>query len=291
LEEIARLADRQQWPLMTRIRAYQLVTVPASRAQWATFLDHNLLAGGSLSLLAGCIFFVAANWSLMGAYAKFLLLGALILASALYAQRSGLEKPASQWALTVSCGLVGALLALYGQVYQSGADPYTLFLGWALLILPWTLLLSFAPCWALWITVANTSLWLASESLPLLGLANLVYWALAQVFTPRLGWPQWPLTWTWMALTGSAWLSVMREEDGSGLLAWTLWVATAGAYAYRRRQRGTLSALGFSAIILVTTGIGRSLSDLPELGWLLVMGLAVIVQVTLLIHLVRRLPE
>ena len=35
--------------------------------------------------------------------------------------------------------LVGVLLAVIGQVYHTGADAYSLFAAWTLLILPWTL--------------------------------------------------------------------------------------------------------------------------------------------------------
>src|SRR5690606_16273414 len=35
---------------------------------------------------------------------------------------------------------VGGLLALVGQIYQTGADPWQLFLLWAVLLLPWLVL-------------------------------------------------------------------------------------------------------------------------------------------------------
>ena len=291
VEEVAGLADRLQWPTPVRRRAYALATTPTSRAEWASFLDRTLLAGGSLSLLAGCLFFVAANWGLLGAYGKFWLLDLLIGASALYAWRTGLDHLGARWALTVSCGLVGAILALYGQVYQSGADPYTLFLGWALLILPWTVLLRFDPAWALWCAVANTSLYLASENMNTVGLVNLVVWALAQYFRPHLGWPQVPLAITWACLTASAFLNLLGEGVGSGLLAWAVWLSVAGTYGYHKRLRGTLAALGFSAVILVTTAMGLGMLDWQDLSWLFVLGIAVIVQVTGLVWAIRRLPE
>ncbi|MBT9584457.1 DUF2157 domain-containing protein [bacterium] len=290
ISEVAEMCDRQQWPPLARARAYQLATAPATRAEWVHFLDHGLLAGGSLCILAGCIFFVAANWSLLGAFAKFLLLSGLIAASAGYAWKTGLEQLRARWALTVSSGLVGAYLALYGQVYQSGADPYTLFLGWALLILPWTLLLRFAPAWALWLVVANTSLSLASESFVLVGVANLGWWALTQRWTPRLGWPQLPLAASWVGLTTSAFLNVVDGGDGAGLLAWAVWLLVVGGHGYLYRQKGNLAALGFSAVVLLTAALGQNIRW-HDLSWFFVMGLAVIVQVTLLVAALRRLPE
>jgi len=53
--------------------------------------------------------------------------------------------------------LTGALLALFGQTYQTGADVYELFLGWALLTLPWVAACRFSPCWGLWLLLTNLS--------------------------------------------------------------------------------------------------------------------------------------
>ena len=49
----------------------------------------------------------------------------------------GLDAVAGRISLFATAFLSGILLAVFGQVYQTGADPYGLFLAWALLILPW----------------------------------------------------------------------------------------------------------------------------------------------------------
>ena len=51
--------------------------------------------------------------------------------------------------------LTGALLALTGQVYQTGADTYELFGWWAVLILPWVLVGRFSPLWLVWLALLN----------------------------------------------------------------------------------------------------------------------------------------
>jgi uncharacterized membrane protein len=61
--------------------------------------------------------------------------------------------------------LVGALLAVYGQIYQTGADSYELFLGWALLITGWVLIGKFTPLWFFWILLFNVGLPLYWEQL------------------------------------------------------------------------------------------------------------------------------
>src|SRR5690606_36100162 len=48
----------------------------------------------------------------------------------------------------------GALLALIGQIYQTGADIWQLFAGWSALMLPWVLLSRSAASWVLlWLVV------------------------------------------------------------------------------------------------------------------------------------------
>lgn len=65
--------------------------------------------------------------------------------------------PAFAGALFLACVVTGGLLALLGQTYQTGADPWTLFGWWALLIVPW---LWASRSWfvvVLWLVVLNTA--------------------------------------------------------------------------------------------------------------------------------------
>ena len=49
-------------------------------------------------------------------------------------------------------------MAVFGQTYQTGADAFSLFLGWAFLILPWVILSRFLPMWLLFCFLINLSL-------------------------------------------------------------------------------------------------------------------------------------
>jgi uncharacterized membrane-anchored protein/uncharacterized membrane protein len=66
--------------------------------------------------------------------------------------------------------LLGALLALVGQTYQTGADTWELFGWWALLLLPWALAARSQGVWLFWVVVANIALAL------LLGQRALSWW-------------------------------------------------------------------------------------------------------------------
>lgn len=71
-----------------------------------------------------------------------------------------LDKLSGKVALTSGAVLVGVLLAVFGQVYQTGADVYTLFLNWALLIIGFVLVGNFAPLWLLLQALLNLTFFL-----------------------------------------------------------------------------------------------------------------------------------
>ena len=125
---------------------------------WVSWVDRLLLGVGTALLLAGIVFFFAYNWNNLTKMAK---LGAIELGLALSfiaAWRKGLDSSSGRALLVSASVLVGVFLAVFGQVYQTGADVFELFRAWALLILPWTLLGGSAALWTLWWVVTN--LWL-----------------------------------------------------------------------------------------------------------------------------------
>ena len=132
---------------------------PAPHA-WAALLDRLLLWLGGLALAFAVLFFVAYHWVAMGHWLRF----GLVQAALLVAIGAAVWWPASrrvvQVALTAAFVLLGVLLALVGQVYQTGADPWQLFFAWALLGLPWVWAARFSPLWLVWLGVGNLAIWL-----------------------------------------------------------------------------------------------------------------------------------
>lgn len=125
---------------------------------WATYLDRLLLCFGAMALSLAVLFFFAYNWADLGKYAKFGLAElAIVLAVAVY-YFQGHKPLVAKVSLLAASILLGVLLALYGQTYQTGADPWQLFFNWALLMLPWALISRFAPTWILWIALLNLSI-------------------------------------------------------------------------------------------------------------------------------------
>jgi uncharacterized membrane-anchored protein/uncharacterized membrane protein len=132
---------------------------------WRAFLARATLGLGLLLLASAAICWVAANW---GGMTKMQRLGdaqGLLTASALLAAWLYFRPAATRVAvhgracvIGLAAVLLGALLALVGQTYQTGADNWELFATWAALLLPWAVAARSQGVWLLWIAVANLAL-------------------------------------------------------------------------------------------------------------------------------------
>jgi uncharacterized membrane protein len=137
---------------------FALAAARPTRAEDRRFLRRVLGLAGVLSLAAGVVFFVAANWAAIGALGRFALVeGLLALAGAAALLRPPPDR-IGRLALLGAFLLTGALLALFGQTYQTGADVYELFLAWAALGLPIALVAGSSAAWGAWVVVVNVML-------------------------------------------------------------------------------------------------------------------------------------
>jgi uncharacterized membrane protein len=263
-------------------RALRLAVASPEPTAWRRFLSAVLLGFGSLLLLSGVIYFFAYNWAALHRFGKLGLLLAAILAACIAAWRLG-EGLAGQFALLFAAVLVGPLLAVYGQAYQTGADPYELFLGWSLLVLPWVALARFGPLWLLLLLLVNTALslfWvqiLSGKGTTLtlvLALVNGAAWAVHEFLAGRgVPWlrdrwlPRILATMTMVPLLalGQYVVVLPREADTSSRVALGLLVvAMVAAYLFHRLVRSELFLLTLDAVSLMTlatTLIGRFLLE------------------------------
>ena len=120
---------------------------------WHEWAMRALLALGGAHLLAGVVFFFAYNWDDLSAFAKFGVLQFAVVAAFAAALVLRLERPAGQAALIAASVFTGVLLAVIGQVYQTGADAWELFAAWTVLIVPWTVVSRSGAHWFFWILV------------------------------------------------------------------------------------------------------------------------------------------
>jgi uncharacterized membrane protein len=149
--------------LVSARRYAAAVDAARDEAFWARWGMRALLALGVGQLLAGVVFFFAYNWNDLSDIAKFAVLEAALVLAVGGAVLAGLDRVLGQMLLIAASVLTGVLLAVIGQVYQTGADVFELFAVWAMLILPWTILSRHAAHWLLWLVVAEVALVLYGE--------------------------------------------------------------------------------------------------------------------------------
>jgi uncharacterized membrane protein len=222
-------------------RAVELAGLGPDRDDWRRWLDRFLMATGALLIIAGIAAFFAWNWADLHRMAKFALVQAGIVAAVLLAWRLQLDSTAGRAALFAGAFLVGVLLALFGQVYQTGADPYGLFLAWALLILPWAIAGRQAGLWLLFVV--------------LLDLALILYWT--QVLHPPDGWWQLtqlmgPLVWLGSTVIDSRLAGWVFALNAGALVAWEI-AASRGVTWLQGRTAPRLLALAALYTVLAPT--------------------------------------
>jgi uncharacterized membrane protein len=125
---------------------------------WQTWLDRGLLSLGVVLILAGIGYFFAHNWQHLTDADKLGLAAGGVFAALAGGTWVGLDKFSGKVLLLAAAALVGVFIAVFGQVYQTGADSYELFTGWAFLIFPWVALGRFMSLWLFWIGLLNFAL-------------------------------------------------------------------------------------------------------------------------------------
>ena len=156
---IEQLLSQGTLPIEKADTAALFLDVYPSKRTWLQFFDKALLVIGAVALVLSLVLFIAYNWLYMGKLAKFALVeGALVITIALYVALSFRRRFAfvRQLLLLIASIITGSLLALFGQVYQTGADTWQLFFGWAVLITPWVIIARFPALWLLWLGLINS---------------------------------------------------------------------------------------------------------------------------------------
>lgn len=281
-------------------RARELAGVAPVEPHWREFLSRALAIGGALLLATAVVFFVAFNWQEMGRFARLALLEGAVAIAAIAALLTHARPHVSQPAYLAATILTGALLAFIGQTYQTGADPWQLFAGWALLALPWAFAASWAPLWALVLLIADLAVtlhfggtarlgWLFSPTGTMLALTvvNAAAAALAECAI-RLGFEDRfrivPRTAGLVAL-GSATVGMVyfifagdgpRGSHPLLALAWLAVMAGAyGAWRVARLDLLLLSAASLCAIVVAAASLGHLLGDLADSLGLLIAAVIV----------------
>lgn len=294
-------------------RALALSGASPSPPAWTRFLSRALLLIGAGFLLAGITCFFAFNWQSLGKFAKFGLLEGAIVACAIV----GWWRPhqlVGRVALAGAAVLVGPLLAVFGQTYQTGADPWGLFAAWVVLIAPWVIAAQFTPLWLIAIALCDLALTLFWVQVPDITIENwmLLFPLLAAIHAIAV------VAWEWQRRRPTPWLTDawaprllvtaafalllvpalvlvlgLFFEGTDRLIGFAVfWIAVGAVFAWYLRGRPDLfmlTAAAGSVLTVITFALYRLLLDEWKLGELgrLMMAAFVIVEVTLVVAWLR----
>lgn len=155
-------------------QAVDVAQLKPTGQDWLRFLNQLVIWIGLVTFGLAIIFFVAHNWSQIGKMTKFAIVEVSLVVTIIGYCKAQSQSLLSRACLVLSALLVGALLALFGQTYQTGADTWQLFAMWALIISPWVVISRFIPMWAIWFALINLSLYLYFQVH--FGIASLLFW-------------------------------------------------------------------------------------------------------------------
>ncbi|TVP90181.1 MAG: DUF2157 domain-containing protein [Pseudomonadaceae bacterium] len=211
---------------LQRIESHQPLRAQVS--DWERLLGQILLLAGVLLLVSGVIFFFAWNWASMARGYKLALALGVLSAFVFSARVTAGRALVQQSMLLGACLMTGALLALIGQTYQSGADIWQLFAVWALLILPWAWHSASRACWLLVWVLINLALWRY--------FSHSIVWRLFNRWEPQDAM-------LWIALSN---LAVLLLFEGRGLR----WFALESRLMQRLSALVLLGCLGAGGILV-----------------------------------------
>lgn len=314
-KDLDALVAHYQLPPHQVERTLALAHARPTAPERSRFAIQTLSLSGVSSLAAGIVFFVAANWSELRIVGRFVLSEALLLVTLGLALWRPPPQPVGRYALFAAFMIVGTLLALFGQTYQTGANIYELFLTWSVLGLPMVLAGLWPPLWAAWVLVLNLALglfcglrpdggpiwflfsagWGTPTLLLIATTADLALWALAEFLSERVA----PVAYlvpsslrrlllacaigfaTWagiLAITGFG--LYPSQTDGRSVLGVVAILAGVGVYTMRRRADVfPLALIAASVILVVMFAIGKSTGS----GRMDVLGMALLIALWLII--------
>jgi uncharacterized membrane protein len=217
--------------------------------------------------------------------------------------RSGLDSTLGKAALVAAALFTGALLALVGQTYQTGADTFELFALWALAILAWVVVSRLPALWLLWLAILHVAIFLYLGTLDTFlrgrfGLREML-WLVFALDTLVL------IAWEALAASGIAWLRerwavrVVALAAGTAVTALAVWsgfdrgrddvspfvayfaylaalAAVMWAYRWRAVDLFVLAGAVLSVIIVVTVVLSSQLIRHGGAGAFLLIGVVVI---------------
>jgi len=275
--------------------------VYANKSSWTKFLQLFFISLGIGFATAGIIFFFAYNWADLNKFVKLGLTQGLLLITVVSIFIFKENLLIKNVLLTATSVLVGVLFAVFGQIYQTGANAYDFFLGWTVFISLWVIVSNFAPLWLIYITLINVTLCLYADQVAfhwsdnflftLLFIANavsMILFALLSKLQQAISVPNWFLNCLVLGVAFTATIGLMDnifeydDEDKTPILFLLTAVVYALIIVYSVKQKiiSYMAMIAFSLISIISAFIFEVGDDF---GMFFIISLFIIISVTVVI--------
>jgi uncharacterized membrane protein len=266
---------------------------------WRKFLQLLLITLGIAFTVAGIVFFFAYNWENLGKVGKFAIVEGCIVAITVAVLFSRLALIVKKILLTGAAIIVGAMFAVFGQVYYTGANTCDFFLAWTVFISLWAIVSNFPPLWLVYVALINTTIcfyaqqvapWSRDFTFLLLLLVNVacfLFFMLISTFG-SITVPRWfrNVLGLWTAGIATIGVNGAILDKHLDVTAISIYVFTAVAYiagalyGFRQKSGFFLGSISFSVILMIASLLVRIL---PSVEMMSFVSLFVVLSVTLVI--------
>ncbi len=279
-----------------------------SKQSWHKFLKLFFMSLGVCFTTAGVLFFFAYNWANLHKFLKIGLIEGLIIGIISAILLSKINSDIKNILLTGASMLVGVLFAVFGQIYQTGADAYDFFLGWTMAITLWVFIANFPPLWLLFIVLINTTVILYFEQVVLypsyiflftllfaINVCFLIAFLFGKKIYKTLKIPTWFIYVIALGAISYSTIGVItgvfnHKQDYFSLLMFiTILVYILGIfYGLKTKSNFFLSIISFSIILIISSFLINSSHDE---SMFFIIGLFIVVSVTLVIKTLINLQK
>ncbi len=309
-DKIAYLYEKQQISYQAKLQAYALIQ---PNLDWPKWIIRFSMTIGTAFFLIGVIFFFAYNWASLTDFQKFATVEVGMFVSLLGYLLLPRYHIASKLFLMSLSILIGVFLAVFGQIYQTGADTYELFFMWSVLITGFVFISCFQGLWFLWSLLIHVGffLWLKTfESfflneqffcwLNFLSLLTIVFllareYARAKKIEWLQGnWPRYAFLVMLLGLQVPGAISFFYQHDNVLWVSFFIYVFSTGGlgFVFQKwiKDIQAISLILFSIFIVAEALLFRILSKSfgydNEAG-LLLMGMGTIAMILLMVKLLK----
>ena len=159
-EELQKLFLSKEISINDYDKAVNILSLNASKDEWKKFINIALLFLGGTFFIVGVVFFFAYNWENLNKFVKLAIPFSILVLSVSITLKYDLNSLVSKASLLIAIITIGLQFTLYGQIYQTGADAWSMFFAWSLFSAGFVFVSKSSIHWVVWLIITNTTVFL-----------------------------------------------------------------------------------------------------------------------------------